>query len=588
MRRIRYTTILFVMLFYTIVAYGQAGTDSVAAPTRHSISLRADSIFASLKPAIDSTYLFDRTKAMRGFGTRFSFHTNMVDWAMTLPNLGVEYDLRRSSYNLNRNRRSLFFNFKYNGSTMENHHPKFVFNYMQVRGEYRKYWRTGNIGRENVYPEFKRINLHRPDSLYKDTFRVSYPSGDTIRWKEAYLDEEGQRIAEQYNGDPNRSWFYNHWHKWRRRISTRTITEPRNWRAYFIGLYAMADKYSFCFGKKGNQGTGIGVGMSAGWSIPLLPKRYPKMGGLDLDLGASVGFRMVRNEKYRYNEEFRDYTLAKAANGFKFVPFPLLDEVRIALVYRFRSIGNKVDLALVDKYKKTIDRFEERKQNKIHELDSLKHVWEGKQDTIRYNQRVLNDSLSFWHPYHKRRLKNAWLLNPDTIFHDRDSVLELELFPDSVQARKERAIQAAKDAKLKAKQDKENAKLKAKQDKEAAKEEREAEKAAKKEEEKAAKDAAKAAKKGESPEVSEDTEGSEAPTTPESEEQTTESPESTETSEDSESPGAEEQPADTPEDSETPATEEQPTEAPEDTETTEDTGTPESTEPTEEKEGGEE
>ena len=565
-RGINYILTLLILL-NTGQIFAQEDAEKVERPP---ISLRADSIFASLKPTIDSTYLQDKTQIMRGFGTRFSFHTNMVDWAMTLPNLGVEYDLRRSSYNLHRNRRSLFFNFKYNGSTMENHHPKFVFNYMQVRGEYRKYWRTGNIGRERVYPEFKRINLHKPDSLYKDTFRISYPAEDTIRYKIAYLDSIGERQAAEYNGDPNRSWFYNHWHKWRRRISTRTVTDPRNWRAYFIGLYAMADKYSFCFGKKGNQGTGIGVGMSAGWSIPLLPMRYPKMGGLDLDIGASVGLRMVRNEKYQYNGEFRDYTLTKGANGFKMVPFPLIDEVRVALVYRFRSIGNKVDLALVDKYKKTIDRFEERKAERALQIQQRQQAWESRQDTLLGEQKLLNDSLSFWHPYHRRRLKNAWLLNPDTIFHDRDSVLELELFPDSVQARKERAIQAAKDAKLKAKQDKENAKLKAKQDKEAAKEEREAEKAAKKEEEKAAKDAAKAAKKGESPEVSEDTEGSEAPTTPESEEQTKESSESTE------APATEEQPAEDTEGSETPETEEQPTE------------TPESTEPTEEKEGGEE
>ena len=499
MRRGAIYILTLLVLLTAAQAFGQDETKKVERP---AISMRADSIFARLKPSIDSTYLFDRTKANRGFGTRFSFHTNMVDWAMTLPNIGVEYDLRRSTYNLNRNRRSLFFNVKYNGTTKENHKPKFVFNYMQVRGEYRKYWRTGNIGREGIYPEFKRINLHKPDSLYKDTFRVSYPSGDTIRWKEAYLDEEGQRIAAEYNGDPNRSWFYNHWWKWRRRISTRTVTDPRNWRAYFIGLYAMADKYSFCFGKKGIQGTGVGVGMSAGWSIPLLPRRYPNMGGLDLDLGASVGIRMVRNDKYRYNEEFRDYKLTHASNRFKMVPFPLLDEVRIALVYRFRSIGNKVDLALVDKYKKQVDRFEEKKRERILKLDSIQHVLRGKQDTILYKQKILNDSLGFWHPYHKRRLKNAWLLNPDTVFHDRDSVLEAELFPDSVQARIERKLQAQKDAKLRAKQQKVEEKEAARMAKEAEKEEREAEKAdkkAKKEAEKAEKAAKKEEKDAEEP-----------------------------------------------------------------------------------------
>lgn len=457
------------------------GTDTLS--SRSSISMRADSIFRALKPQIDSTYLTDKELATRGFGTRFSFHTNMVDWAMTLPNIGLEFDLRRSSHNLHRNRRSLFFNIKYNGSTKENHRPKYVFNYMQLRAEYRKYWRTGNIGRERDYPEFKRINLHKPDSHYEQYKKaMTIPKGkesDTQHYGFEELNAFKDSLFANYGGDPNRSWIYNHWKKIRRRVSTRTVIEPRNWRAYFIGLYAMADKYSFCLGKKGRQGTGLGVGMSAGWSIPLLPQRYPKMGGLDLDLGVSAGLRMVRDAKYRYDGEFRDYQCTKPASGFKVVPFPLIDEVRIALVYRFRSIGNKVDLALVDKYKKEIDRFEERRKAKADTLINRRLAWEYKQEDIRKQQAIVDDSLSFWQPYHKRRLKNAWALNPDTIFHDRDSLLEQELFPDSVKARIERKIAAQKAAK-------EAAKLKKEANKEAkrmAKEAAKAAKAAKKEEE---------------------------------------------------------------------------------------------------------
>ena len=201
------------------------GTDTLS--SRSSISMRADSIFRALKPQIDSTYLTDKELATRGFGTRFSFHTNMVDWAMTLPNIGLEFDLRRSSHNLHRNRRSLFFNIKYNGSTKENHRPKYVFNYMQLRAEYRKYWRTGNIGRERDYPEFKRINLHKPNPHYEQYKKaMTIPKGkesDTQHYGFEELNAFKDSLFANYGGDPNRSWIYNHWKKIRRRISPRTV-----------------------------------------------------------------------------------------------------------------------------------------------------------------------------------------------------------------------------------------------------------------------------------------------------------------------------------------------------------------------------
>lgn len=431
-------------------AQEETGSDTDEKPMSPGLSLRADSIFRKLKPTIDSTYLSQKDKVKENFWTRVSFQTNMIDWMLTLPNVGIEYDLRKE-YN---NKRSLFLNVKYNGTTPENHSPKFVFNYMQVRGEYRKYWRTGNIGKLRDYPEYRKITLLKPDSLYRDTMRISYPSGDTIYEKESYVNPEQQRIADAYNGDPYRGWFYNHWHKARRRISTRTITNPRNWRAYYLGAYALVDKYSICFDKKGNQGTGIGFGATAGWSIPLLPNRFPKEGGLDLDLGVNVGMKMVRNEKYRYNEEFRCFWQTKPANGFSLFPGPVVDEVRIALVYRFRSIAYKVDLSIVDDYKRVVDRFKEKSDERRVEFENRKRAWESKEDSLRGVQSIQNDSLSFWVPYHKRRLKNAWTLNPDTVFHERDSVLEAELFPDSVVARVQRKIEAEKQKKIAAKEEK--------------------------------------------------------------------------------------------------------------------------------------
>lgn len=431
-------------------AQEETGSDADEKPMSPGLSLRADSIFRKLKPTIDSTYLSQKDKVKENFWTRVSFQTNMIDWMLTLPNVGIEYDLKKE----HNNKRSLFLNVKYNGTTPENHSPKFVFNYMQVRGEYRKYWRTGNIGKQYPPHDYRKIMLTKPDSLYRDAVRISWPSGDTIYEKESYVSPEQQRIADAYNGDPYRGWFYNHWHKARRRISTRTITNPRNWRAYYLGAYALVDKYSICFDKKGNQGTGIGLGATAGWSIPLLPNRFPKEGGLDLDLGVNVGVKMLRSEEYRYNEEFRCFYQTKPATRFRVFPGPVVDEVRIALVYRFRSIAYKVDLSIVDDYQRVIERFENKREERKKELEERKQAWLSKEDSLRDMRNSQNDSLGFWMPYHKRRLKNAWVLNPDTVFHGRDSVLEAELFPDSVAARVQRKIEAEKQKKIAVKEEK--------------------------------------------------------------------------------------------------------------------------------------
>ena len=448
MRYLRiYILAFFALLFVNQIEAQEDDREIELTQNNPSVSLRADSIFASMKPIIDSTFLRKETHIKDNFWKRISFQTNLVDWMLTLPNVGMEFDLSKKRTN----QRSLFFNIKYNGSTKENHKPKFVFNYMQVRLEYRKYWRAGNIGNERSYPEYKRVNLHKPDPYYQDYKKSSKIPGKKDKDSTYYGFEKLEAIKDSvlnyYDGDPNRSWFYNRREKIGRRISTRTIAQPRNWRAYFIGVYAMADKYSFCFGKKGNQGTGVGMGVSVGWSIPLLPQRHPRQGGLDLDLGLNVGLRMVRNEKYRYDKEFRDYELVKPANGFEVVPFPLVDEVRVALVYRFRSIGHKVDLSLVDKYKAHIDRFEDRRKAKADTIIKKRLEWEEQQTLMLQKQNIINDSLSFWNNYHKRRLKNAWLIAPDTVFSGRDAVLEAELFPDSVKARVDRMKEAKKVAK---------------------------------------------------------------------------------------------------------------------------------------------
>ena len=77
-----------------------------------------------------------RNDSVVGFGKRFSFHTNVIDWCIAMPNVGVEWDFsgKRTS------RFSIGVHAKYRPATWNKVSPRFVFNTVQVRGEIRKYW----------------------------------------------------------------------------------------------------------------------------------------------------------------------------------------------------------------------------------------------------------------------------------------------------------------------------------------------------------------------------------------------------------------------------------------------------------------
>lgn len=455
-------------------AYGQVEADStgMTRPTTTTISSRADSIFRAHKPVIDSTYLRKELQVKDNFWKRISIHTNLVDWVLTLPNLGLELDLEKG----NRNRRSLLLFGKFNGNGKQSVGSKMIFNYMQVRGEFRKYWRTGNIGAKRTYSEYKRIYLHKPSNRRAMEFpetRIELPesgySTSNNPGKKLSKEQEKMRVVEFpgvkaeridsfyvthedsvaanghfYNGDPNRGWWYNHYHKVRRRLSTRTVTQPRNWRAYYLGFYGMMSKHSLCIQGKGNQGSGLGIGAVAGWSIPILPNRYPHEGGLDLDLGVSLGLKIARNDKYRFDEEFRCFVPTNQGGAkFRFVKYPVCEDIHIALVYRFRSISHKVDLSIVDDYMAKVQRFEERRDKRISEMkDSIEHM-QTRMTDIQSKMSVMNDSITFWDKYHRRRLANAILIDSTVVFHGLDSVLEAKFFPERIAARQ----QAEKEAK---------------------------------------------------------------------------------------------------------------------------------------------
>ena len=69
---------------------------------------------------------------------RWSFKTNALDWLLTVPNAGVEFDLSSSPYN----RTTLGVSGRCNWNTWHKYNPPTVFNLWDVKPEFRYYWRT--------------------------------------------------------------------------------------------------------------------------------------------------------------------------------------------------------------------------------------------------------------------------------------------------------------------------------------------------------------------------------------------------------------------------------------------------------------
>ncbi len=68
---------------------------------------------------------------------RWAFKTNAIDWVATIPNFSVEYDLSGAE----NNKMTLGLTARYNWRTTQNPLPYCAFDLLQIRPEYRYYWR---------------------------------------------------------------------------------------------------------------------------------------------------------------------------------------------------------------------------------------------------------------------------------------------------------------------------------------------------------------------------------------------------------------------------------------------------------------
>lgn len=396
-----------------------------------SVSVSAKSLMAEGDTIVDKPV---------SFGKRFSFHTNLVDWGLTIPNIGVEFDFsgkRTGHY-------SIAGHVKYRPNILQGVNPikthstvnpRFVFNVLQVRGEIRKYWRTF------VYDEYEELTRDTTINFFSSF--ISY-----MRYK---------------------------------KLSGARPYRARNWRAYYVGLYASADKFTYNFDANGRMGSGVSAGLTAGYTFPMYPMRNGA--SIDLDLGLSVGARMQKYTKFKYDEETHCY-VNRGFQDWEVVKRPVLADAHVSLVYRFNSIDNKVR-GYDERFDKLVKRWKEKQLAREDSINAKKYRREAKKDMLKQKKEELAKKKSQEQAEKKKKAAN-------------DSIEAV-----NKKAEKEKAKEEAKAAKEKAKEEAKAAKEKAKAEKEQAK-------AAKKEEQPAVKQQEaepEAEKKEEQPEVQDEQKG---------------------------------------------------------------------------------
>lgn len=247
------------------------------------------------------------------FAERFSVSTNAFDWLILLPNIGFEYDIRPEQWN----RWAIGFKIRGNWQTTHTYKPAQVYNLLELRGEVKNYYRLRKYSKYFSRPE-KKDYLGRIFNTGRDTVK-----------------------------------------------HTNTT--------YYRGAYLAYSNYSMMLlSSTGHQGTAISGGVLVGMVKPLY--QFANGNSLDFDMGFSAGICVTKADKYGYDRESNCYPLEKKATGWQIVPFPVISEVRLALVYRFGDGSHP----LTKKYRYRYDvdesyraKWNERAENEIRKRDSI-------------------------------------------------------------------------------------------------------------------------------------------------------------------------------------------------------------------------
>lgn len=236
-------------------------------------------ILALLSGTFASAQIMDDRRHVDTLTTaeRLSLRTNMVDWTLMIPNIGIEYDLGSTNYS----RYAVGLNLRGRFNTSNTYDTPFTYAVKEVRLEGKQYWRerkaepTGALRRHtNIFDKLmscRRMNPHHPKTTYYRGLFLSYMNFD-------------MRIPDVVS-----------------------------------------------YGKRGSLAI---AGLSWGFVRPLYG--FSNGNSLDLELGASIGAAFGDWDVYMFNEEKSKNEYLWHSN-WAFVHKPIVTDLRVGFIYR---LGN--------------------------------------------------------------------------------------------------------------------------------------------------------------------------------------------------------------------------------------------------------
>lgn len=314
------------------------------------------------------------------FKNRIAIRTNVVDWVLTTPNLAFDYDIISSPYK----KQSAGIAFKYNWATSHTYIQKQVYNLFDARADYRFYWRQ---------------------QPYED-------------WEREWLEK-------------SKGWDW-----LRARVNCcRGAENPKSRLSLFVGPSLSLSSYSIKLnpadGTLGRQGLAYGGGLTGGVALPLYG--YENGSALDLELGGSLGWHFTSYNLYTADVESNCYHMQGHRN--KWVLYPFVTDVRLSLVYRFRSISKQhteVDYDLIDRREVAYLMEDEKRSVRVYNdsIRLLKESLDKRNEEIAYYKKTVESTPEFNEAYSLEYLSSyVYMLEVPRKYarHDKDTLSKVKV-----------------------------------------------------------------------------------------------------------------------------------------------------------------
>ncbi len=249
---------------------------------RHNLHLTITILFLSLAHH-GTSQVRDNSRRVDtlSFAERFSVRTNVVDWVLTVPNIGFEYDLGRTNYN----RHAVNLNLRFRPGSSGSLNQPLVFNLFEVTGEWRMYW-SERRAEPNGY-------MKRHQGLLDKLFSCRTASPSHPKW------------------------------------------------IFYRGAYLSYADYDVYLRKwDGIKGQAVMGGFTWGFVKPFLA--FQNGNSLDMEFGISAGVAVAKYDRYKERQanngqapyDWRFYDTGRSKD-WHIVPFPVLRDLHVAVVYRF-------------------------------------------------------------------------------------------------------------------------------------------------------------------------------------------------------------------------------------------------------------